>query len=600
MGSASQPVDSNVRPAENEVWYIVKIANPKCDDLDVIPSNWLVDKTKCHYPPAMAKYRAKRRLISQDWEIMNIKTTSKPYCDYDSAMTDCIRLLSGKNTQSASDAEPKGLGCRKKKITHVFSPQASPVKKKGKKGSAPLTDQILQRENNISQKKSGKLVFPTPPSLGKPAPKSSLSPSILEEYKAPKKQLFSVDIFDGCKEDLFIKPSCNNKLKTGKCGQMEKPAPKCTPASSTQKENKAPKKQSFSVDLFDGCEEDLLINPSCNNKLKTGKCGQKEKPAPKSTPSPSILKENKAPKKQSFSVDLFDGCEEDLLINPSCNKLKSGKSGQKEKPSGDDNPVNKGSDYACSIRHKLIPCANPSGDPTLADMALTICAIAKQVESLTRMMGNMQTDVNILATQEPMKEKKKSSSKEVFDALPFSDFEKLIEFDDKIRADSKLSEKLVSYLYKEVDKSAVSKMARDVVRSIITPELYPKINLHGKGDSNKEGWTEFHMFQVQQSVVSKKFGESDLVMKQLKATTGLLLVQEAGKFLKKLSLRPASTPLNDILQSAPTPLDEIMQPVNVSDDEESEVLSDSTPVPSENDFLSDPDDDTCFVEGEIA
>lgn len=64
--------------------------------------------------------------------------------------------------------------------------------------------------------------------------------------------------------------------------------------------------------------------------------------------------------------------------------------------------------------------------------------------------------------------------------------------------------------------------------------------------------------------------------------------------------RPASTPLNDILQSAPTPLDEIMQPVNVSDNEESEVLSDCTPVPSENDFLSDPDDDTYFVEGEIA
>ena len=63
------------------------------------------------------------------------------------------------------------------------------------------------------------------------------------------------------------------------------------------------------------------------------------------------------------------------------------------------------------------------------------------------MMGNMQTDVNILATQEPMKEKKKSSSKEVFNALPFSDFEKLIEFDDKIRADSKLSEKLVILLF---------------------------------------------------------------------------------------------------------------------------------------------------------
>ena len=57
----------------------------------------------------------------------------------------------------------------------------------------------------------------------------------------------------------------------------------------------------------------------------------------------------------------------------------------------------------------------------------------------------------------------------------------------------------VSYLYRKVDKSAVSKMARDVVRNIITPELYIKINLHGKGDSNKEGWTELHMFQVQQS-----------------------------------------------------------------------------------------------------
>ncbi|XP_072159713.1 uncharacterized protein [Bemisia tabaci] len=80
-------------------------------------------------------------------------------------------------------------------------------------------------------------------------------------------------------------------------------------------------------------------------------------------------------------------------------------------------------------------------------------------------------------------------------------------------------------------------MARDVVRNVITPEVYIKLNLHGKGDLNKEGWTELHMFQVQRSVVSKKFGDSDLVMNQLKTTTGLFLVQEAGKFVKKQSLR---------------------------------------------------------------
>ncbi|CAH0776934.1 unnamed protein product [Bemisia tabaci] len=95
----------------------------------------------------------------------------------------------------------------------------------------------------------------------------------------------------------------------------------------------------------------------------------------------------------------------------------------------------------------------------------------------------------------------------------------------------------VSYLYKKVDESAISKMARDVVRNVITPEVYIKLNLHGKGDLNKEGWTELHMFQVQRSVVSKKFGDSDLVMNQLKTTTGLFLVQEAGKFVKKQSLR---------------------------------------------------------------
>ncbi|XP_072152786.1 uncharacterized protein [Bemisia tabaci] len=129
------------------------------DDYDVIPSKWILSKSTCMYPPNLLKYRAKRNADVQDfWTQMNIKIITDGHSNYERAMEDCLRLSKGRLTKSGSEAEEKGVGCRAKKCTVLFSPGSSPSKKKQK---------VAGKVASSCLKSKLKLNFPKPPATDK-------------------------------------------------------------------------------------------------------------------------------------------------------------------------------------------------------------------------------------------------------------------------------------------------------------------------------------------------------------------------------------------------------------------------------------------------
>nr|XP_018897951.1 PREDICTED: uncharacterized protein LOC109031087 [Bemisia tabaci] len=338
-------------------------------------------------------------------------------------MEDCLRLSKGRLTKSGSEAEEKGVGCRAKKCTVLFSPGSSPSKKKQK---------VAGKVASSCLKSKLKLNFPKPPATDK------------------------TDFLQ--KETRKAFTSSNTNVQGS--NQTPKQPKKSTPTSKPQMNVKTSKTDTENREAFPELDSIPIraSKPQMNSQ------------------TPKTHKESKEASQEVVSTPLR--AIEALLVD-----------------------------------------------------------VSRDVKKLKATVSVMQADLKSLIEIEKLRGVPNVINANALDEFPFSSVDKLIEFDDKLKANPQLCQQVVHALYKKVDKTSLAKTARDVIRITLTPSLYNSFNFKGKGDRNKNAWAELNMYNlVQKSVVTKKWGDSDQVVTLMNTTCSDFLVQEAGKYLKKQNL----------------------------------------------------------------